>query len=43
MLMKVVMVLMKVRILTKVRIINDHHGGGDNDIDSPHLTSTMMI
>ena len=34
------MELMKVRILPKV--INDHDGGGDNDIDSRHLTSTIM-
>ena len=40
-----VMVLMKVRILPKVRMINDHDdvGGGDfNYIDIRHLTSTIM-
>ena len=39
-----VMVLMMVRILPKVRMINDHQDGGgdDNDINIRHLTSTMM-
>ena len=36
------MALMKVRILPKVRMINDHDDGGGDDIDIRNLTSTMM-
>ena len=37
-------VLMMVRILPKVRMINDHDDGGgdDNDINVRQLTSTLM-